>query len=93
MKVSVQRDDHCVQFQRECEYLLIGGTVHANLAHVRAFMPKIAKTESCISRKSLIKDQAHDRTGQAAVLSVARSSKLAAANARACRTSSGSNSG
>ena len=43
---------------------------------------------------SLIQDQAQrDRVNQAALVSVALSSRLAAANARACWTSSGSKSG
>ena len=42
MEVSVQGDHDRIQLQREREYLVVGGTVHPNLAHVHAFMPEIA---------------------------------------------------
>jgi hypothetical protein len=49
------------------------------------FMAEAAQAGRGVSRNSLIQDQAHDCAGdQAALLSAALSSRLAAANASAC---------
>jgi hypothetical protein len=48
-------------------------------------MAVVAQTGAGVPRYSLIQHQAHGGMGQAALLTVALSSRLAAANARACR--------
>jgi hypothetical protein len=51
---------------------------------MHTFVSEAAQAAGGVSRKSLIEDQAHGQAGQAALLSVALSSRLAAANDSAC---------
>ena len=69
---------------RELEDLLIGGFPHPDFPDMHTFVSEAAQAAGGVSRKSLIEDQAHGQAGQAALLSVALSSRLAAANDSAC---------
>ena len=59
VKVRVQGHYDSILFQRESEYLLIGGLTHPDFPEVRALMPETAEEGRGVSRNSLIQDQAH----------------------------------
>jgi hypothetical protein len=87
VEIGVQRYDGRVLADGQREDIFVRRRGHSDLAYVGAVV-----AERRVSRNSLVEDEAHS-AAQAALVSVALSSRLAAANANACWTSSGSNSG
>ena len=66
------------------ENLLIGRPRHPGLTQVRAFVIAVAQQNGCVTRNALVKhDSGVADAAQAAVVSRAVSSRLAAANASA----------
>jgi hypothetical protein len=85
MEVRVKGNDNGLLRQRPRENLLIGRPRHPNLTDMRAFVIAVAQKKGCITRNTLVKyDAAVSDAAQAAVVSRAVSSRLAAANASAC---------
>ncbi len=94
MEIRIERYNHSAFSSCPGEYLFVGGLGHLNLSRMNAVVPEFAQEYCCIARDALIQYQAQCRgITQAAFVSLALSSRLAAAKARACCTSSGSNSG
>lgn len=89
MKVGIQGNDNRTVIYRPLNYLDVLSTGHPDLADVDAVYFGGAKFLSRITRQTLVKKKADQTAG----VSEALSSRLAAAKAKACRMSSGSNSG
>src|SRR5665811_992789 len=85
VKVRVQGHHDGALSQRPREDLIIGGLTHPDFPDMNTFIAEAAQASRGVSRNSLVQDQAHGRAAsQAALLSAALSSRLAAANASAC---------
>ena len=59
VKVSVQRHHDAVLFQGPCHNLIVWRFPHPDFPNMRTLISKIAEPGRCISRHSLIQDQAH----------------------------------
>ena len=59
MKVRVQGHYDSILFQRESEYLLIGGLTHPDFPKVYTLISETAQAGCGVSRDSLIQDQVY----------------------------------
>lgn len=94
VEIRIEGHNNGSRLQGPSKDFIVIGVRHSDFTHMGTFISDIAQTARGITRDSLIEQEAENRLpNHAASLSVARSSRLAAANASACRTSSGSSSG
>jgi hypothetical protein len=95
MEIGIQRHDCRLPFVSQFEDFRVLRARHSEFADVIARPTGFSQEGGRVARYALIENQwnANPQDAHAAGVSTAASSKLAAAKARACRTSSASNSG